>query len=98
MPPHPTFYIKREVYEQYGDFDTNFKIAADYDLVLRFLGSAGITTFHIPEVLVRMRVGGESNRSIKNIILKTREDGRAIIKNNAGNFGGVLLKNIRKVP
>jgi len=62
------------------------------------LGSAGITTCHIPEVLVRMRTGGESNRSIKNIILKTQEDARAIIKNNAGNHVGIFLKNIRKVP
>ncbi len=98
MPPHPTFYVKREIYDKHGDFDASFKISADYDLVLRFLGSAGISTYHIPEVLVRMRVGGESNRSLKNIIRKTQEDGRAIIKNNAGNHLGIFLKNVRKVP
>ena len=98
MPPHPTFYVKRKIYEQYGTFDKSYRIAADYDTILRFLGKAGITTQYIPEVLVRMRIGGESNRSISNIILKTLEDMRAMKHNNISNLGGLIAKNLRKVP
>jgi glycosyltransferase len=97
MPPHPTFYVKREVYETYGAFDTSFKIAADYDTVLRFLGREKISTQYIPEVLVKMRVGGASNKSIKNLIQKSREDLRAMKNNSVGNAGSLLVKNASKV-
>ncbi len=98
MPPHPTFYVKRKVYERYGAFDTSFKIAADYDSILRFLGREGITTRYIPEVLVKMRVGGESNKSLKNLLLKTKEDIRAIKNNDVGHMKCLFLKNITKLP
>lgn len=98
MPPHPTFYVKRKIYEQFGGFDTSFKISADYDSILRFLGREGITTCYIPEVLVKMRVGGESNRSLENIVRKTKEDLRAIRNNNVGHVRSILYKNISKIP
>ncbi len=98
MPPHPTFYVKRKVYEAYGAFDTGFKIAADYDSILRFLGREGITTRYIPEVLVKMRAGGASNRSLKNIIMKTREDIRALRNNRVGHLGTLVSKNLSKIP
>ena len=68
MPPHPTFYVKKEIYKRYGNFKLNYKIAADYDLMLRFLGKHQITTVYLDEVLVKMRMGGASNRSLTNII------------------------------
>jgi len=98
MPPHPTFYVKREVYEKYGAFDTSFKISADYDSILRFLGREGITTRYIPEVMVKMRVGGESNKSLQNLVLKTKEDLRAIKKNNVGHIRSIFFKNLSKIP
>ena len=98
MPPHPTFYVKREVYEKYGAFDTSFNISADYDSILRFLGREGISTRYIPEVLVKMRVGGESNRSLQNIIEKTKEDLRAVKKNNVGHMRSIIFKNLSKIP
>ena len=67
MPPHPAFFVKRNVYEKYGTFDTSFAIAADYDFVLRVLGKNRISTAYLPEVLYKMRVGGVSNRSLTNI-------------------------------
>ena len=84
-------------YEQAGVFDTSFKIAADYDIILRFLGKHKITTHYIPEVLIKMRVGGESNKSLKNIIEKSKDDLRAIEKNGIGHVGSLFLKNITKV-
>jgi glycosyltransferase len=98
MPPHPTFYAKREVYEKYGLFNTDFKIAADYDLILRLLGRAKISTHYIPEVLVKMRSGGESNKSLKNLIKKSREDLQAMHLNGIGNLFSLFMKNISKIP
>jgi len=58
MPPHPTLYLRRSVIEQWGGFDTTLRIAADYDAMLRYLGRGRIRLAYIPEVLVKMRVGG----------------------------------------
>jgi len=60
MPPHPTFFVKREVYEKYGLFNLDFPLAADYELMLRFLYKHEISTTYIPKVLVKMRTGGTS--------------------------------------
>lgn len=97
MPPHPTFYVRREVYEKYGLFNINLKISADYDTMLRFLGKHRITTAYLPEVMVRMRVGGASNRSLKNIIRKSKEDYQAIKDNSFGSVFTLIFKNLRKV-
>jgi glycosyltransferase involved in cell wall biosynthesis len=96
MPAHPTLFLKREVYEKYGEFDLSFKIAGDYEFLLRVL-SAGIKVKYLPEVIYKMRVGGESNKSLKNIILKSQEDLRALKKNGVGGFGSLILKNFSKI-
>ncbi len=98
MPPHPTFFIKKEIYDKYGIFDTEFKIAADYDIILRFLGKHKISTAYLPEVITKMRIGGENNKNIKNIILKMKEDIKALKKNNIGGFHTLVMKNITKIP
>ena len=97
MPPHPTFYVKKQVYDQHGLFDTSFKIAADYESMLRFLGKHRITTVYLPRVMVKMRIGGASNRSLKNIIRKSREDLRAMKVNSFGNIVTLAGKNFRKL-
>ncbi len=98
MPPHPTFFAGRTIYKKHGGFDTSFTIAADYDMLLRLLFKAGITTAYIPEVLVKMRTGGISNRNLRNILLKMAEDARALRKNRVGGAHTVLWKNLRKIP
>lgn len=98
MPPHPTFYVRRAVYERLGLFDTSYRIAADYDCMLRFLGRGGVRVGYIPEVLVKMRVGGASNRSLKNILCKSREDYRALKSNGVGGIGALVWKNLSKLP
>ena len=97
MPPHPTFYARRSVYERFGKFDTSFLIAADYDCMLRFL-KAGIRVAYIPHLQVRMRVGGASNKSLVNVIKKSSEDFRALRKNNVSPFVALVCKNLRKIP
>ncbi|MEJ6021321.1 glycosyltransferase family 2 protein [Ramlibacter sp. PS4R-6] len=98
MPPHPTFYVRREHYQRLGGFDTRYRIAADYENVLRILWSGGVKPAYIPEVLVRMRTGGISNRSLPNIVRKSLEDFSAMRQNGIGALQGVLLKNVTKLP
>ena len=97
MPPHPTLYLRRAVIERWGGFDTGFQVAADYDAMLRYLGRGGIRLAYVPEVLVKMRVGGESNRSLSRILRKSREDYRALRNNDVGGLGSLVWKNLSKL-
>ena len=100
MPPHPALYVRREWYERLGAFDIRYRIAADYLCMLRFLSHQDFKVVYLPEVLVRMRVGGASNRSLKNIIRKSREDLRALRETGVGAFGGfgaLAWKNLSKL-
>lgn len=97
MPPHPTLYLRREVFDQFGTYDTTFQIAADYDAMLRYLVRGGVRLAYVPKVFVKMRVGGASNRSIGRIIQKSREDYRAIRANGVGGFGTLARKNLSKI-
>jgi len=98
MPPHPTLYVRRAAYQRLGGYDTSYRIAADYDCVLRLLGRGGLRAVYIPEVLVKMRVGGASNRSLKNIVQKSREDYRALRGNGMGGLRALAWKNLSKLP
>lgn len=97
MPPHPTLYLRRSVIERWGGFDTRFRIAADYDAVLRYFGKGRIQAAYVPRVLVKMRVGGESNRSLSRIWRKSREDYQALRRNGMGGFGALAWKNFSKL-
>ena len=97
MPPHPTLYLRREVFDRFGLYDTSFQISADYDAMLRYLVKGQIKLAYIPEVLVKMRVGGESNRSLGRILTKSREDLRALRNNGVGGLGTLAAKNISKI-
>jgi len=98
MPPHPTLFVRRECYEKYGYFDTDFKIAADYEIILRFLWKYKVSTFYIPEVLVKMRIGGTSNKNLRCILRKSKEDYKACRLYGLNGLLVVLMKNIRKLP
>ena len=98
MPPHPTLYLRREVFDRLGYYDTSMQIAADYDAILRYLMKGKIELAYIPEVLVKMRVGGESNRSLCRILRKSREDYLAIRRNGVGGVGTLVWKNLSKLP
>lgn len=97
MPPHPTFYIRRSILDQLGNYDTSFEIAADYDAMLRWLWVGQLKPKYIPEVMVKMRMGGESNKSITRILQKSKEDYRALKKNNVGGIIALLRKNFSKI-
>jgi len=97
MPAHPTLYLRRSIYTEYGGFNLNYKIAADYDFILRIFKQINLKFFYLPKTIVKMRIGGASNRSLKNIILKSREDYRAITSNGTGTLLTILLKNVTKI-
>ena len=98
MPPHPTLFLRRDVFERQGVYDTSFRIAGDYEAMLRWMIRGKIRLGYIPEVLVKMRVGGESNRSIGRLLRKSAEDYRAIRRHHLGGFGVLLAKNLSKLP
>ncbi|MGJ8548639.1 glycosyltransferase family 2 protein [Winogradskyella wichelsiae] len=97
MPAHPTLYVKRDLYKKYGVFDLNYRIAADYDFILRIFKQPNLKFHYLPKTIVKMRVGGASNKSLKNIIQKSKEDYRAIKTNHIGNWLTILLKNVSKL-
>jgi glycosyltransferase len=99
MPPHPTFFVRRSVYEQFGVFDTSLKSSADYELMLRFLYRHRIPAAYLPKCLVCMRTGGHSNASFANRLRANKEDRLAWKKNGLEpRFYTTLLKPIRKIP
>ena len=77
-PPHPTFFVRREVYARLGGFDLSFNIAADFELMMRYLEGAHISSRYIPKVLVKMRLGGTTNRNLINIFKQNVEIRRAL--------------------
>lgn len=98
MPPHPTLFLKKELYDQAGEFDTQFKIAADYDFVLRVLSRPELRIIYIPEVLMLMRQGGASSK-VSNLFQKSYQDFRILRKNKFKNPLMILIFKItRKLP
>ena len=77
MPPHPTFFVKREIYEKYGNFNLGLRSAADYEIMLRFIHKHEIKITYLPCIITKMRVGGQSNVSLKNRIKANKEDREA---------------------
>lgn len=96
MPAHPTLFLKKDIYNKFGKFDLDFKIAADYDFMLRVLKN-NIKVKYLPKVLYKMRVGGESNKSISNIIKKSKEDLKALRRNQIGGLQTLFIKNFSKI-
>jgi glycosyltransferase len=74
MPPHPSFFARRALYDQYGSFNLALGSSADYELMLRFLLRYGAKAVYIPAVLVKMRTGGVSNASLRNRLQANRMD------------------------
>jgi len=82
MPAHPTFYCRRSVYEKLGLYDDSFKIAGDFELMLRFLEKHNIRSKYIPRTLVNMKVGGASNNGLKSKLDILNEEFRAFDQND----------------
>lgn len=98
MPPHPTFYLKRKYYTQFGDFNLEFRTSADYELMLRMLFVHQLPVAYLNRTLVRMRAGGQSNLSLKNRLRANREDRKAWAVNGIKPpFWTTLRKPLSKI-
>lgn len=99
MPPHPTFYIKREIIKIVGGYRMDIGTASDYEFMLRVLIKFGYKSLYIPEILVKMRKGGISNENIKRRLFANLNDRKAWKVNNLRcYFFTIPLKPIRKLP
>jgi glycosyltransferase len=99
MPPHPTFFARRSVYERFGNFRLDLGSAADYELMLRFLLKDRASTTYIPEVLVRMRLGGRSNLNLGVRLRANAMDHKAWTVNGLRPYPWTVpLKPLRKLP
>ena len=97
MPPHPTLFLRKEVYEKHGHFDTSYKISADYEFILRIFKDQFLKFEYLPKVITMMRLGGISNGSLRNIALKVKEDYRAMRKHKVGNIFTLVRKTLSKL-
>jgi glycosyltransferase involved in cell wall biosynthesis len=98
MPPHPTFFVRKQVYEKVGLFNTSLRSAADYEMMLRILLKHQLNSKYIPQVIVKMRTGGMSNSSLKNRLKANREDRLAWKLNGLRPYFFTLYaKPIRKI-
>ena len=89
MPGHPTLFLRREIYEKYGVYNTNFKIAADYEFMIRFLKDKENQLAYLPETMVSMFYGGTSNGGLKNYLISLKE-GHDALKMNKIKFAGYI--------
>lgn len=99
MPPHPTFFIRRSIYEKYGLFDLSYTLAADVELLARFLEKFQIKSVYIPKIFIKMRSGGVSNKSVFNIIKQNLFIYKACRKNDVrvSLFLFVIFKIISRI-
>lgn len=98
MPPHPTLYVAAQTLRKLQGFDARYRIAGDYDFMLRCLSDPAVTTAYIPRVLTKQRLGGASTRSARAIWRKSGEDLQALKRSGVGGVGTLLCKNLRKLP
>lgn len=95
-PAHPSFFLKRDVYNKFGGFDLTFLLAADFELMLRMLEKHRISSVYLPVPLVKMRLGGETNKSLSNIYYQNLECIRAFKKNELK--AGIFYPVYRLIP
>lgn len=93
-PAHPTFYARKIYFDQYGAFDTSFQVSADFELMLRFIEKHQVSSRYIPHDFVKMRMGGESTGSLKNIIKGNKNILRAFKQNGISRPPFYLVRRL----
>ena len=78
MVPHPSFYVRRECFERLGGYSLDYRICADFELELRFLGIAKLRSRYLSECVVVMRMGGASTAGWRSNVEINKEDLRAL--------------------
>lgn len=98
MPPHTGFFVKRNIFHQYGGFDSSYSISGDYELAVRLLWKFNIAVSYIPEVLVKCRLGGATNKDIKSIIRSSSEVYRVIKTYKIGGILTLIIRLLSRIP
>ena len=94
MPPHPTFFVRRRAYELIGGYDPSYRLAGDYEMAVRLLETHRLRVAYLPEIMVRMRMGGASNSSIANVIRGNQEVYGAAIKHGLATSPLFILRKV----
>jgi len=97
MPPHTAIFFKKSLLEKIGNYDENFIISSDYDFIIRLFRKSDLKIFFLDKFTIKMRTGGISNKNLKNIFLKMKEDFRIMKKFKINAFKCILIKNISKI-
>ena len=96
MPGHPTLFLKREIYEKYGLYKTDYRISADYEFMVRFLKDSSNRLAYLPEIIIRMYYGGTSTSGLKSYIQSLKEGNRALKENGVRHAWCIdLLRTMR---
>lgn len=99
MPAHPTFFVRKHYFDELGYYDTEYKIQSDFELTMRFLEIYRLTSVYLPNIMIKMRIGGASNNSLRNIIKGNIEAFKACKKNNLNiPFYFNLIKTASRLP
>lgn len=97
-PPHPTLFLRKDVYKKYGIFNTDYKIAADIDFMFRIFEKGLIKTKYIPEIIIKMQIGGRSNKNLISIIRNNIECYRSLRANGISISPFIIiLKPLKKI-
>ena len=97
MPPHTTLFFRKDLLKEIGYYNENLKISSDYDFIIRLFKNEKIKIFFLNKLTVKMRLGGKSNKGIKNIFTKMNEDYKIMKKHNLNPLKAIFLKNISKI-
>lgn len=97
MPPHPTVFVRRDVFDRVGYYDATYRIAGDYEFLLRLFGTEGIKVHYLPIDITIMRLGGASNKNLYHIFQKMREDVRSMRRHGIKPWLALPSKNIQKL-
>lgn len=98
MPPHPTLFIRKSLFDEIGYYKSNYRISGDYEFCLRLFSRKGLKFYYLNEIITSMKLGGASNKSLKNIKIKMVEDIKALKENGYFPFFILFFKNLRKLP
>ena len=97
MPPHTTLFIKKDLLKKIGQYDEKLKISSDYDFIIKLFREDNLRIFFLNKVTVKMKVGGISNKNIKNIFIKMSEDISIMKKYKLNIIKAILIKNLSRL-
>ncbi len=97
MPPHTSLFFKKKLLDRIGYYNENFKISSDYDFMIRLIRENNLKIFFLNKFTIKMRIGGMSNKSLKNISIKMMEDFKIMKRFKLDALKAILIKNLSKI-